>query len=252
MKLSNIVDNKRVILIGRSSKLLHPIEHKHQGEFIDSHDVVIRTNNPHPYPYSNTNDSFEIGKSHFVHPHLQHLLGSRVDAFYINHVQHELTIPLLPSLVHNGCKLVGNAKPKEKRHLMVTRVWEQYISQIQKQIEYYTVTLEVFQSLIAQYKKYIALKEILPTRGIDPTMGGIIIQELLNTNLKQLHLIGFTCFSSYYEQKKVWGGYVHKRNVNHHNPLIELCWLQDLCKSDRRLKPDKTLQSIFEYNSYYR
>ena len=48
----DLLENKTVVVVGRAAYLLDNPYMENQAEFIDGHDIVVRINNPLPYPYT--------------------------------------------------------------------------------------------------------------------------------------------------------------------------------------------------------
>lgn len=73
-RFAEYLDDKRVAIVGRAN--LHQLE---QGDFIDSHDVVVRVHSTIPY----TLDNAETPKLHsHVPEEYRSMVGSRIDIIY--------------------------------------------------------------------------------------------------------------------------------------------------------------------------
>ena len=231
-ELGERVRGKRVIVVGRAKYMLNSAHHDNQGEFIDSHDVVVRVVNPYPVGLTITTGEHD----QFIHESYHRLLGTKTHFFHINKFQ-------LPEFIEYRLKLLADTKG-----VLCVGNDSKYKQVLEQKVEHYS-TPEWLSGKIKKehfdlggYKTVIRdgvpkQVQVVPTRGIHA------IKELLTFDLKSLSLIGFTCYHNLDSGKQAR---LEEENKKHHSPEIDLYWLYQAVKSDTRIQIDKTLKTVFE------
>ena len=186
-KLYNTINNKSVVIVGRASYLIKAPEYSNQGEFIDSHDVVVRVNCPYPNPHKMDNLPAEsINSLCYIAPSFQEHLGKKTDVVYLSPVFYGIfTKNLLDKFINDGGKILGEgdilpAEPKQSDML-----WAKYIPNLEAKTTYHRPQRMVHKQLksfsynIHPHEKW--------------NSGCVALAELLFlNNFKSLHIIGFT------------------------------------------------------------
>ena len=187
-ELYDMIDNKTVAFVGRSQYLLDDPEYENQGEYIDSHDIVIRVNSPNPYPYKipykmQRVTPQEMESPDYINPSLHQYVGKKTDILCLPQGLYEVFVQVfLDKFVASpGGQMVveGNIQPHD------AVFWHQYIPEITKKTKHHTPHNEVhrgvrkFAGQIHRHEKW--------------TTGSVALTELLVLdNFKSLDIIGCT------------------------------------------------------------
>ena len=185
-KLYNTINNKSVVIVGRAPYLIKAPEYSNQGEFIDSHDVVVRVNCPYPNPHKMDNLPAEsINSPCYIAPSFQEHLGKKTDIVYLTQGFYGIfTKSLLDKFVDGGGKILCEG------NLVSTRIkqigeYRQYIPNFEIRTAYHVpvwpllMAIKSFSYSIHPHEKW--------------NSGCVALAELLFlNNFKSLHIIGFT------------------------------------------------------------
>ena len=236
-ELAEYLNNKRVIIVGRSPYLLNDPEYKNQGEFIDSFDVIVRVNSPIPHQRGKTIRSHRIIEKNepFINTKQQECLGKRTNLFYICHshtiINPEYNSYQLESFQRDGGFFI--CCPWDWMGVY-TEPWKDYLKTIKEQISFYKTSYSFYLYTKQRYNINYSGK-------IEPYTGELAIADLLRYNIKELRLIGFTCYHLPQEIP-----YREDRSESGHNIKVGLIWLQDLIKSDKRITIGTMLKDVLD------
>ena len=188
-KLYQIVKDKTVIVVGRAQYLLDEPEYENQGEFIDSHDIVIRVNSPNPYPHLETEAS---ATDDFVPLEMQQHLGKKTDILYIRQDMYRFFIEgLLDKFCDSGGIMVCAGEDTSYYHVDDRKYdWEKYIPIIAKRVDHHIPPHSVIDQIRHFYDTVVAGESWRWLTGIVP------ITEILKCRCKALTIIGFTNYMS--------------------------------------------------------
>ena len=230
-ELSNLLDNKNVIVVGRSMYLNDTQEYPNQGEFIDSHDIVVRVNRSHPVKIVDSNKLSYRYKdyssfSSFIEPSWYSRIGSRVDIQHINRSVHKWAGFITERFVEAGGIVITSI------HLRKYEKYKEAVKKIKRYTSYCPLSATFYKKTNYDYRKNFG--------GTTLENGCMIISELLRCNIKSLRVIGFTCrqLESEYNDKL--------RCLPNHTLDSEILWLKHQFNTDSRLKTGFVLQSIFD------
>ena len=214
--LSELVSNKRVIIVGPANYLSN-IRNK---EFIESFDVVVRINRSIPVPKN-----------------LEEFIGKRTDILVSNlHLaEYGDDIPIKQkTLERAGVKLIYCPYPKI---LPFINDQKKYLNG-----NYNNFNVEWIDSLFYRHLEYI-----LNTR---PNSGIITLLTLLRNNVKELFVTGFSFYNDGY-----YKGYKNKRLsefkknlVVRHNQDSQINLIKELYLKNNLLKIDSTMVGIIYKN----
>lgn len=230
-KFAEFISGKSVAIVGRA-EYLNEVE---QGEFIDSHDIVIRTHSNLPWPSPPFELSFESPDS-FV-PQSHHArLGTKTDAFAPSNLPHWAPYyvdEILPQLIKRNCQWMIQHKiynvpgvpddPGKRTELAVI----DYVSD--RYMPVFVASPEVFDDV---------------THALDycfPMPGTLLIEEQVRLNPARLYVTGFTC---YMDNKDQWLN-ARVALVREHKPLYDLRYLRNL-QREGRIEADDTMKRYFE------
>ena len=227
------LEGKSVAIVGRAG--IHEME---QGEFIDSHDVVVRVHwvvpyNPsdnflHGNTTSSPNDPVEVGQ--MVPAEWQSRLGKRVNVFY-----HRLR----------------QSKP---------RFWRQFIPIFQAAGGQFlcndcTGSQHIWQDAMA--RKYLPVRyvsweikdELRLEMEQEPLSGSVCIADILSHNVKSAYLTGFICHFNedfpHYDLPLYAGEREKGRKQKARSRLPDLRFLARMNK-DERVTVDSNMQFLFD------
>lgn len=163
-KYNDYLKGKSVVVIGPASYL----DGKGMGSFFDSFDVVVRLNRS--FPISNTND-----------------YGSKCDIRYHNMSQHPAQGgPLMIDLMlQSDVKYISSPFPKHLDY------FHHDISKCESELKGSVVDFHCWADL----EQFLTFHMLLNTR---PNIGTCAILDLLNYDIKQLHISGITFFQDGY------------------------------------------------------
>ena len=233
-ELSNLLDNKNVIVVGRSKYLFDTHEYPNQGEFIDSHDIVVRINNPLPYIWDANTHSFSVKRNQFyvyIHDSWKDKIGSRVDIHHLSILKHEWGEHTIEKFVKAGCQVVTAVSTPT-----LYRV-KQHIDVIKRYTSYCTIPLSSFIKTHYDYRNSYKDAKYMKS-------GIIVVSELLKCNIKSLHIIGFTSFQL--KEELEYKRRLLQPSKMYHTLDSDILWLKDKFETDSRLKTGVVLQSIFD------
>ena len=221
-ELNEELNDKRVILVGRSSYLLKET----QGKFIDSFDVVVRLNHAPPYSYNKS-------KNHLVVPDVLHThIGKKTHIYYRS--WGSVAYKQLSRFADNGGIVLTYCWahiPYPFRRVDNNIVDFDDIKEMKQYVGCRSVTPASYISLKSQYHKFSINT---------PHIGMIAVAELLNYPIKELFMIGFTHYSLP-EEKKIYNKIM---KTNYHNVETDMLWLKEKIETDDRLYVGNMLNSI--------
>ena len=162
---SRFLKGKRVVLIGPSES----IEGVSQGEFVDSHDVVVRM--IRPVRHTPTGVDMEI-----VPKRLKKDIGTATHVVYSNFDDVRLNDNYLNYLVECGVKYFNSTRPAERGN---------------NSFNYYEPLLKKagLLSCVPSYEKYQNWMDKLKS---GPTSGYCILLDLLSYDIKELYILGYS------------------------------------------------------------
>jgi hypothetical protein len=167
---SEFLKGKRVALIGPSES----IEGVAQGEFVDSHDVVVRMVRP-----GSAGGRVPTGADREIIPkRLEKNIGTRVDVVYSNFDGIGLDESYLNYLVGKGVKYFNSTRPAEYGN---------------NSINHYKSLLEEagLLSSIPSTSKYEKWSDRLKA---SPCSGYCILLDLLSYDIKELYILGYSFY----------------------------------------------------------
>ena len=222
-KFADYLRGKSVAIVGRSG--IHDIE---QGEFIDSHDIVVRIHQIVPYSPSDAEVRDNLGNpgnnptvaSMMVPQKWQTFIGQRVNVLYhrIRRAPENGFWGTSPNIFRaSGGRFLCNASTGGQ-HL-----WEDAGAQAHFQVQY--VSWELKSALQLAFRK--------------PPLGSTIcIADVLGHNIDSAYLIGFLCyFDREFSFPSIW------KNTT---PSVEdLRFISNLANDDRVIV-DARMQMLFD------
>ena len=239
---ASIIENKRIVVVGRAPYLLNNLYMDNQAEFIDAHDIVVRVNKPAAY----TDDLFQWGNDSgcFIDPNYTGVLGKRTDVFFVKSRLFYNHHKWLDAFVKDGGKVVCHNRHSKspEYHPCLNAISES------------CYTHQIPDELVGEYKRLFGLiggvKTTIDktgnekTRTMRVTTAHQIIADILSYNVKQVSLIGFTQWSSDHPQDKI----DYESTLRHpsHSADHGLLLLRIMMEQDSRVKPDDMLLSLFE------
>tara|TARA_Y100000034_G_C6909175_1_gene423056 strand:+ start:3593 stop:4423 length:831 start_codon:yes stop_codon:yes gene_type:complete len=218
--LREIVKNKRVAIIGPSKGVIH-----NKREHIEEYDIIVRLNEDWP-----------------VNPKLRDAVGERVDILY--HAYGKFANPM-----YNDCLVVEGPIPEPKMGDF------EELGKQAKAVFYgrYCYMLKDFLEEKSIYHTHLRPRRLRFRTKYNflssPTTGFLAVCELLECNLKELYITGFTFYREPYHSEHnptqmSDSVSAHWNNSLHHNPVIELQFFKDLYDRDLRIKVDNRLCGI--------
>lgn len=200
---------------GKNIIIVGPADYVNHGELIDSFDIVIRINKGH--------NMIKDPKKY----------GQRTDILYHCVSQNNEDGGKIPE--DKNIKFIKFVFPMNKCKYWSGKLFD-------------NITMKD-NMLTVDHKKYLELEEKLKTR---PNAGTTAIWDLLNYDIKSLHIIGFTLFQTDYSKlyrDKVFGQSKNtglsalnamKKSGNHNQKNIANYYLKDVI-TDKRVTYDKEL-----------
>ena len=221
-----LIENRSVAIVGRA-EYLNDIE---QGELIDSHDVVIRTQSNLPWPSPSFKLEFDNDES-FVPRDFQHLFGKKTTGFAPTNLPYwslQDTNAIIPKLIERDCKCLIQHKIYNtvgaKEIAVLDFIEDKY------KIPVYRLPYEQFADVV---------------RALDysfPMPGTLLIDYVKRQNPKSLYLTGFAC---YLDTNDVWLK-CEIKVYRDHKPLYDIRFLRDLVAQYDNVTTDKKLMTYFE------
>lgn len=189
---SEYLDNKRVVLVGPSPHLIN----KGMGKFIDSFDSVVRVN------------ELGVSQKYFCD------YGSRTDISFLSISEQSISFyrEMLKRINIENLKLIVSPRDKFNFNPLDNSSTEEvktYYKQLNIDVPFYQTDKPSF-------------KEKYELFGCNPSTGALTIYELLNSNIKELYVCGFSFYLTKYryqpERMELWK--VPKQNQHGHNIRI--------------------------------
>ena len=227
MSLAKLVEGKSVAITGRAEYL----NQMTQGEFIDSHEVVIRVQSNLPYPSPKYDIKFDNDKS-FVPADFHSILGAKTTAFAPANMPYwglSYSDTLIPELIKRGCKCLI----QHKVYNMVGAAEVAAIDYIQDKYN-----IPVF---VARYEHLV---EII--RALDytfPMPGTLLIDWVVRSRPKAVYCTGFAC---YQDTKDEWLK-AEVKLARDHKALYDLRFLRDLVLRNANVTVDQELMNYFNH-----
>ncbi len=224
--IQELVEGKSVAIVGRA-EYLNEIE---QGELIDSHDVVIRTQSNLPWPSPAYELKFDNEES-FVPRDFQHLFGTKTTAFAPTNMPHwpmdELQ-KVVPKLIERNCKCLI-------QHKIYNTVGAKQIAVLDFIQDKYKIPI-----FCTPYEQFVDL-----VRALDytfPMPGTLLIDYIKRHNPRSLYCTGFAC---YLDTNDVWLK-CEVKVYRDHKPLYDIRFLRDLVAQADNVTVDDKLMTYFE------
>lgn len=226
--LNNIVENKRVIIIGPSPSLLK----FNNGSIYDDYDIVIRIKRGFPVP-----DNLKLN------------LGEKIDILcsHLKLSQNNLEYSDLDVLYTTNCQCIYLPYPVQIQPFQ--RFYQNFLSYYQEYLSKrnYQKVIPVFTHPNLNLYNYHCKK-----MNTTPTTGMAMILELLNCHYKELFITGFTFrLDGYYPEYKTkeqdTESYIRtciKRPI--HNLNSEMIYMKELLFKKKHIHLDEILYSIFK------
>lgn len=211
-QFASYLKDKSVAIVGRAEYL----NHMEQGEFMDSHDIVIRAHSNLPYPSNRfVLECDESGS--FVPQSHQPQLGKKTDVFAPANLPFwdiQYIDELIPRLMRCGCQWliqhksynVPTQEPADKR-----------------------LSLSVIDYITGRFMPvFVASPQVFDEvmRELDysfPMPGTLLIEEIIRLNPSRVYVTGFTC---YMDNKERWLA-ADVSLTRDHKPLYDLRYLRD-------------------------
>ena len=224
--MREVIENRSVAIVGRA-EYLNEIE---QGELIDSHEVVIRTQSNLPWPQPPFELKFDNDES-FVPRDFQHLFGQKTTGFAPSNLPYwglgEARRNILP-LVERGCEYLI-------QHKVYNTIFSHEIATLDHiedkfKIPVYRLPYEHFAGVV---------------RALDysfPMPGTLLIDYIQRQSPKSLYFTGFAC---YLDAKDVWLK-AEVKMMRDHKPLYDIRYLRDLVARYENVTTDDKLREYFE------
>lgn len=212
-RYNEFLKNKSVVIVGPAAY----IESEQLGDFFDSFDVVVRLNRS--YPVTNK-------KCH----------GSRCDIRY-----HNMSLNLsqggplmIDQMINDDVKYICSPFPK---HLSY---FHNDIKKCESELENSNINFHHWADL----EQFLTLHMILQTR---PNIGTCAILDLLNYDIKQLHISGITFFndgyiSTYHDRDDDLVPMYQTNNVINHAQKPQKELISMISQNDSRITLDKQVQ----------
>ena len=230
-----LLKGKRLIIIGRSTHLFFP-KLDNQGKFIDSHDLVIRVNIQVPYSSEHSPRTKWSYFPHFVDKRFHHILGSRSNIYYLSCTWYPHVSSLLPAFINDGGIVVCSSEYN-------TSDYRTNIPIIESFCPYHEMDYSLWQEMCQEHNKIgYMLDSPKKDKGTNGPSGINAIKELIKFDFAELQLIGFTSY-----QNLPIDNEQYEKILQHdfHDPAVDFFWLQHLCETDARVRPDEILESMF-------
>lgn len=221
-ELLQILENKRVILVGPSKSLLH----LKNGEFIDSFDVVIRINRGIE-PVEKYGEFIGYRTDILYNCLLEHPdNGGVIDIDFLKNNNIKF-VCYHPQVTFNG--VAYNRAPFHVSPLTLTKLKSN------------------FKTHMIDFRFYNEITEIVKCR---PNTGNIAIYDILLHNVKELYITGFTFyldgFMSGYKEQTDSKFITNCFNSKRHDQKQQWSFLKKMKEHDLRIKTDDVLTNILQ------
>lgn len=212
------VTGKSIAIVGRSG-----LDDLEQGEFIDSHDVVVRCHWPHPNPgYQGKGHTFEI-KDTLIHNEWQSRIGKRCNILYHKEGDPKWADLLFKLFQEAGGKFLcvtpyspivdpSHSGWRKVRHLAPHR----------------------FLTTEHLYNSWDAV-------GTIPMSGALMLCDLLRFDIKSLYLTGFPTWHQFPCGTLVKEANIYSKDVF----FLTFNWLRALCQTHDGISTDKNMRALF-------
>ena len=239
-EFQSFLENKKVILVGPASSM----ENSELGEFIDSHDVVVRINRG--FLFTNPPDSKDFGTRTDI---LYHCLSSQYvgqKSPYTGDVNPDPNM-----IIANKVKIVSGAYPAGEFMYSAS-----IIHNIKHLLNYDQINLRRLPS-----EPYFSVKNHLDCHM---TSGFSALNDLLRSDLKTLNIVGLEFYrdketNPHYKQYmagKDWKWHYDvftKGHVHSHHPDREFCFFKyEIYKKDPRVLVGEKLKHFLSDKKYER
>ena len=241
MTLEQIVNHKRVIIVGKASCLFESPIVDNQGEYIDSYDVVIRVRGLMPdYSLNNDIPILKPCPSSFIPQVYQPVLGTKTEIYCLDTSDHHWTLESFDECVSafksRGGKLLYLIWTRDKGD---TGVAEQLFKKLEQQIDVQSITHYSTEELYRQYRVHGKTGRL--------GHGQIILHKLLETQAVEIKLIGFTFSMTPFDFARSM--MCEPAKTNDPAYITQLEWFIEQMDRDSRIKIDKHLQAVIDlYN----
>lgn len=221
--LKELIEDKTVAVVGRS-QYLADIE---QGDFIDSHDVVIRIHNPLPHPQQPRDILINDDTDSFVPEDWHNQIGRNTQMFAgdLAYQNHFTTRDIFRHFRKTGGKLC------------IVHKFYNVVESI-RQID--IIQDEFMPVYIASLDNFIVL-----SRQMDyafPLPGTLLIYEILRCNPKTLYHTGFSCF----QDDMRLTAQAEVTLARQHHPILDLRFLRGITTLHDCITTDEFMMSLFE------
>ena len=225
--IENRISNKSVAIIGRSEYL----NDLAQGEFIDSHDEVIRAHSNLPYPSEKFVLDFDNDES-FVPRDYHHALGKKTTGFAPANLPYwalGYCDETIPKLQDRGCEYLI-------QHKMYNVTWPQELAVMDYIQDKFGIPV-----YITPYDQLLTL-----FRTFDytfPMPGTILIDFIAAHKPSRLYCTGFAC---YQDSDDAWLKSEVKLTRDH-KTLYDLRMLRDLVAQNDSISVDDKMTNYFSH-----
>lgn len=225
--LNTLVKNKSVAIIGRSEYL----NDMAQGDFIDSHDVVIRAHSNLPYPSEKFVLNFDAGKT-FVPQDYHRLLGKKTTVFAPANMPYwdmGYCDEIIPKLIETGCECLI-------QHKVYNICGASEIAAIDYIIDKFGIPI-----VTTTHNQLVRM-----IRALDytfPMPGTILIDFIASLQPSRLYCTGFGC---YQDTDAKWLKSEVKMTRDHKS-LYDLRYLRDLANQHSWLVVDSEMSRYFNH-----
>ena len=200
-----------------------------QGDFIDSHDVVIRTQSNLPWPQPPFHLKFDNDES-FVPRDFQCLFGTKTTGFAPTNLPYWSLADaneIVPQLTERNCEYLI-------QHKVYNTVGAKEIAVLdfiedKFKIPVYRLPYEQFADMV---------------RALDysfPMPGTLLIDYIKRQNPQSLYMTGFAC---YLDSKDVWLK-AEVAMMRDHKPLYDIRFLRDFCGAARECDDGPQIDGVF-------
>lgn len=210
-KYGNFLKGKRVVLVGPASTL----RGKATGEFIDSHDVVVRVNHAWPLPEQYAAD-----------------IGTRTDVIYHNlSLTHsKLRKKDIPRMVEDGVLWLVSTHPLNNPS-RGKRLRPRHFLRLNKgRIR--------FRTLSMKFRHKIRKKVGGPNAGL------LAMVDLLRHDIQSLYVTGFSFYTTGYLEYPGYRKISPKMSFRWHNQRRHKSFIARLLRKKKRLEVDPVMQNL--------
>ena len=216
IEFNRLVAQKKIAIVGRADSIIG----SGQGEIIDSYDLVVRLNDEFPHQLS-------LSATSLIPEHLWADIGKRTDILYNN-------------LYYKTARAV------ESRLETMIRSGERYICGPFPNISPFHWYIKAHGPRIAEKLPFRLVDKVLyadlkKTLSSSPFAGTVAIMDLLQFNIQELYVAGFTCLQS--EEDCIYRNRL-KEEGSAHKPDNDFSWFKGIIRSDKRVKVDRILTEI--------